>query len=145
MAEVPAPPLQSHRVSRGRLRSALSGAVAIAALAAGLGGALWASGQLDPRAIPLMWSEPLRLAKQLARTDPVVRTHLGAVRGFGLIPSGEMHVDGAQGWCELRLAVRGERASGHLELRLVRRGGGWFWDWANLRLEDGTLVALGVP
>ena len=144
MAEISAPPLGSTRRDRGRPRRLLPAALALVALGVGFGGAMWAAGKFDPRSVPLLWSEPLTLARQLARTDPIVRAHLGDVRGFGLLPRGELHRSGAEGWCRLELVVHGERADGRLELRLEHREGCWFWSWANLRLEDGTLYALAV-
>ena len=145
MSDTTVQSLRSHRAGRGRFRRLVLRTLALSAILAGLAGAMWAAGRFDPRAVPLLWSEPLQLAKNLARTDPVVRQHLGEIRRFAFFPRGEVHVDGVRGWSRLELEVHGTRGSGRLELRLVRQGGQWFWEWANLRLEDGTLLTLGVP
>ncbi|MDQ7088123.1 MAG: cytochrome c oxidase assembly factor Coa1 family protein [Acidobacteriota bacterium] len=96
----------------------------------------------SPGALRLRFSEPYRLATALAGRHPLVMQHLGVVEGYGP-PGGQL--DGAGGWCELRLWVQGSRADGRLEVRLDRRGGQWFWGWANLRLEDGQLITLDTP
>ncbi len=145
MSEITARPLHSRRSGRGRFRRLMLTTLAASGLLVGFAGAMWAAGRFDPRALPLLWSEPLQLAKNLARTDPVVRQHLGEIRRFAFLPRGEVHVDGVRGWSQFELEVHGTRGDGRLEMRLVRQGGQWFWEWANLRLEDGTLLVLGVP
>lgn len=106
-------------------------------------GVLWSQGLTSPAAVRLRLSEPYRIATALAHRHDLVGEYLGTVRGFGAL-EGEVDGSGSGGWCEIKLWVHGSRRDGRLEARLVRRGGQWFWEWANLRLEDGELVALAV-
>ena len=106
---------------------------------------LWMAGYLDPRGIQLRFSEPYRLMQNLARTDGTVLESIGSISGFGVLPRGQMDVSGREGWCEIEVSVSGTRGRGQLEARLVRHGDRWFWQWANLRMEDGHLYALVVP
>ncbi|UCF69077.1 MAG: hypothetical protein JSV80_07275 [Acidobacteriota bacterium] len=62
----------------------------------------------------------------------------------GWLPKGDLSISGREGWCEIEVWVRGEVSEGRLEARLERRGGRWFWSWANLRLADGQLLSLAV-
>ncbi|RMG48956.1 MAG: hypothetical protein D6718_00790 [Acidobacteria bacterium] len=109
------------------------------------GACAWAAGLWRPADVRLRFSEPYRQLTALARRDPVVARELGGVIGFGWLPRGELHAGPRAGWCEIELWVRGDRRRGRLEARLERRGGRWFWRWANLRLPDGRLIALAVP
>jgi hypothetical protein len=138
-------PIGSRRRLPGRRRPVLVLAFLAGFVVTSILGAGWALGLVDPDGIRLLYSEPYRLNLDLARTDPVVESCLGEVEGFGLLPRGQMHVSGREGWCEIEVIVRGARSEARLESRLVRRGGRWFWEWANLRLGDGTLVTLAVP
>jgi hypothetical protein len=116
----------------------------VAATAAALAVVAWGSGAVDPTALRLVWSEPYELAQNLVRGDPQVEEAIGPVTGFGLLPRGAIKVEGREGWCEIETDVYGERGQAVLEARLERRGGTWFWEWANLRLADGTLFALAA-
>ncbi len=145
MSDTSTDPITSRRVRRGRPRLllVLAGLFAVVGgLAFGIG---WALDLVHPTDIRLRFSEPYRLACALAEHDPQVQAHLGAIDGYGWLPRGDLQVAGREGWCELEMTVRGRDASARLESRLVRRGGTWFWEWANLRLDDGTLITLAAP
>lgn len=140
-------PREAHAIRRrlpgGRSRFFLL-AFAGAFLAVTGFGLLWSQGLTSPGVVRLRLSEPYRIATLLAHRHHLVREYLGAVRGFGAL-EGEVDESGTGGWCEIKLWVHGSRRDGHLEARLVRRSGQWFWDWANLRLDDGELIALDIP
>ena len=138
-------PLSSKRVSRSSSRSLFSGALGAAFLVVLILGGGWALGLFDPAGIRLRFSEPYGLAIGLAEEQPLVSEHLGEVRGFGVLPRGDLQVTGREGWCEIEVLVKGDKQTANLESRLERRGGVWFWEYANLRLEDGTLISLPVP
>ena len=145
MSEAANEPMTSRRVQRSSPRPLFSTAAAITLLVVLLLGAGWASGLLDPSGIRLRFSEPYSLATELAGRQGLVAEHLGEIRSFGLLPRGDLQVRGREGWCEIELLVRGEKEAARLESRLERRGGVWFWEYANLRLADGTLISLPVP
>jgi hypothetical protein len=138
-------PLSSKRVSRSSVRSLFSSALGVAFLVVLILGGGWALGLFDPSGIRLRFSEPYALATGLAAEQPLVSEHLGEVRGFGLLPRGDLQITGREGWCEIEVLVKGDKQAANLESRLDRRGGVWFWEYANLRLEDGTLISLPVP
>ena len=98
----------------------------------------------------LLWSgrnaeEADELASGLAVDDPLIRESIGTVQSVGWLPRGKLELDGSDGSCELSVPIEGERDRAQLEARLVRRGGVWFWEWANLRTTDGQLLTLSVP
>lgn len=138
-------PLKSKRVSRSSASSLFSTALGAAFLAVLIIGGAWALGLFDPAGIRLRFSEPYALATGLAEEQALVSQHLGRVQGFGALPKGDLRVTGREGWCEIEILVKGEKEAARLESRLERRGGVWFWEYANLRLEDGTLISLPVP
>ena len=145
MSETLREELTSKRVSRSSGGSLFSRALGVGFLVVLLLGGGWALGLLDPTGIRLRFSEPYALATGLAEEQPLVGEHLGEIRGFGVLPRGDLRVSGREGWCEIEVLVKGEAAAARLESRLERRGGVWFWEYANLRLEDGTLISLPVP
>ncbi len=145
MSEAAREPLSSRRVSRSSSGSAFSTAAGVAFLVVLLLGGGWALGFFDPSGLRLRFSEPYALATGLAEEQALITEHLGEVRGFGVLPRGDLRVSGREGWCEIEVLIKGDKEAGRLESRLERRGGVWFWEYANLRLEDGTLISLPVP
>jgi hypothetical protein len=132
-------------VRRSGRRPIVGAIVGVGALVAVAFVVAWAMDLASPSALRLRFSEPYELATRLVREDPLVEDFVGTVHGFGLLPRGSVRTEGADGWCELELDVRGAQADGVFESRLERREGRWFWEWANFRMKDGTVISLAVP
>lgn len=87
-------------------------------------------------------SEPYRLAERELRESPLAAGALGEIRSVGF-PLGAYNVDAdGSGQAAFTMSVEGEKGSGQYVVTLVRVGGQWRVQSADLRLSGGQVVKL---
>ena len=95
-------------------------------------------------------STPYEIAANLVKRSPRVQKELGEVSNVRLAPFGyAAGFGGSDGYADLRLTVRGQRATGEVEIDLDQKASGNAWQVlrATLLTSDGRKVDIkdGTP